>query len=46
MPGRQESNFPVRCTTSRGDRREAIFEYDDYRLLFLAVPKEVVERFN
>jgi REP-associated tyrosine transposase len=32
--------------TSRGDRREAIFEDDDDRLLFLAVLKEVVERFN
>lgn len=32
--------------TSRGDRREAIFEDEDDRLLFLSVLKEVVERFN
>lgn len=32
--------------TSRGDRREAIFEDDEDRLSFLAVLKEVVERFN
>jgi putative transposase len=32
--------------TSRGDRREAVFEDDDDYVLFLSVLKEVVERFN
>ena len=32
--------------TSRGDRREAIFEDDDNRDRFLGVPPEVVERYN
>jgi len=32
--------------TSRGDRREAIFEDDEDRLAFLATLAEVVERFN
>ena len=32
--------------TSRGDRREAIFEDDDDRLLFLQTLGQVVEQFN
>jgi len=32
--------------TSRGDRREAIFEDDEDRLLFLHTLAEVIERFN
>jgi putative transposase len=33
-------------STSRGDRREAIFEDDEDRDRFLGVPAEVVERCN
>jgi putative transposase len=32
--------------TSRGDRREAIFEDDEDRVMFLGVLAEVVQRFN
>ncbi|MGF1612735.1 MAG: hypothetical protein ACFCVA_02155 [Gammaproteobacteria bacterium] len=32
--------------TSRGDRREPIFEDDDDRLMYLGILEEVVKRFH
>ena len=45
-PFRIEFSGAFYHVTSRGDRREAIFEDDEDRLIFLRTLAEVVERFN
>lgn len=45
-PLRIEFSGALYHVTSRGDRREDIFEDDDDRLMFLKALAEVVERFN
>jgi putative transposase len=45
-PLRIEFSGALYHVTSRGDRREAIFEDDEDRNLFLSVLAEVVDRFN
>ena len=45
-PLRIEFSGALYHITSRGDRREAIYEDDDDRELFLGTLSEVVERFN
>jgi len=45
-PLRIEFNGALYHVTSRGDRREAIYEDDEDRERFLEVLSEVVERFN
>ena len=45
-PLRIEFNGALYHVTSRGDRREAIYEDDADRERFLEVLSEVVERFN
>ena len=45
-PLRIEFSGALYHVTSRGDRRETIFEDDEDRVQFLSVLAEVVERFN
>ena len=45
-PLRVEFSGALYHVTSRGDRREAIFEDDEVRQVFLTTLAEVVERFN
>ena len=45
-PLRIEFSGALYHVTSRGDRREAIFEDDEDRDMFLSTLAEVVERFN
>jgi putative transposase len=45
-PLRVEFTGAMYHSTSRGDRREAIFEDDDNRERFLGVLAEVVSRYN
>ncbi|MBF0218150.1 MAG: transposase [Gammaproteobacteria bacterium] len=45
-PLRIEYSGALYHITSRGERREDIFEDDDDRLMFLRVLAEVVERYN
>jgi len=45
-PLRIEFSGALYHVTSRGDRREAIYEDDEDRGTFLSILKEVVERFN
>ena len=45
-PGRIEFEGALYHVTSRGDRREAIYEDDADRVQFLEILGEVVDRFN
>ena len=45
-PLRIEFSGALYHVTSRGDRRESIFEDDEDRLMFLQTLAEVVQRFN
>jgi hypothetical protein len=45
-PLRVEFTGALYHSTSRGDRREAIFEDDQDRERFLGLPAEVVSRYN
>jgi putative transposase len=46
IPLRIEFSRATYHVTSRGDRREAIFEDDEDRVMFLGVLAEVVQRFK